>query len=132
MSENPTVTYACSEVAEPPFCNKAGMDALAAKDATIEDLSRKLEEARREATLHKEISDAREFELKQAEAGQLEKTGQYGETKSDQAYQVIGTLASLANCFEHPEVIRALDYFSSDHFDPEFLPFAVLEGKSND
>jgi len=52
-----------------------------------------------------------------------EAVGQYGETKSDQAYQVIGTLASVANCFEDPEVQRALDYFSGDGFDPKFLPF---------
>lgn len=45
------------------------------KDATIEDLSRKLEEARgrintleSQCTMFQEISDAREFELKQAEA----------------------------------------------------------------
>ena len=75
-----------------------------------EDLSRKLEEARKRI-------------------GELERTGKYGETKSEQAYQVIGSLATIANRFEHPEVIRALDYFSSDEFDPEFLPFAIFEGK---
>jgi hypothetical protein len=32
------VTYAYSESVEPPYCNKAGMDALAAKDARIAEL----------------------------------------------------------------------------------------------
>lgn len=59
----------------------------------------------------------------QAGDGGGPEVGQYGETKSDQAYQVIGTLASVANCFDDPEVQRALDYFSEDRFDPKFLPF---------
>ena len=57
------------------------------------------------------------------EPGTGEPVGQYGETKSEQAYQVIGTLATVGECFEDPEVQRALDYFSSDKFDPNFLPF---------
>ncbi len=79
-----------------------------------------------------EAKDARIAELEDAlgRLGEMEKPGKYGETKSEQAYQVIAYLAGLANCFEHPEIIRALDYFSSDLFDPEFLPF-TLEGKSD-
>lgn len=49
--------------------------------------------------------------------------GPDGETKSDQAYHVIATLASEPECFYHEEVQRALDYFSDDGFDPNFLPF---------
>jgi hypothetical protein len=51
--------------------------------------------------------------------------GPDGETKSDQAYQVIGTLASVGDCFDDPEVQRALDYFCEDGFDPDFLPFRI-------
>lgn len=40
-----------------------------------------------------------------------------------EAYQVIGALADKAGLFEHPEVQRVLDYFSSGTFEGEVLPF---------
>lgn len=45
------------------------------------------------------------------------------ETKSAQAYQVIGNL--LWQCAQHDtdEGTRALDYFSQDEFDEDFLPW---------
>lgn len=107
----------------------------------------KMNALKAEVRFHKEIAEAREFDfheaekqiaiekaenaslrellfIKDARIAELKKTCENGETKSAQAYQVIGALASLASCFEHSEVIRALDYFASDRFDPEFLPFA--------
>ena len=41
--------------------------------------------------------------------------------KVAQAYQVIGVLTS--GTVSQSEEIRALDYFASDVFDPNFLPF---------
>ena len=47
-----------------------------------------------------------------------------GEMKSAQAYQVIGILVMEAGLFEHPEAIRALDYFSeTGKYDDDFLPW---------
>jgi hypothetical protein len=45
------------------------------------------------------------------------------ETKSGQAYQVIGNLLSECGLFESPEGQRALDYFSQDGYDDDFLPW---------
>lgn len=42
-----------------------------------------------------------------------------------EAYQVIGALATHAGLFEHPEVTRALDYFSNDKLDGSLLPWAI-------
>ena len=41
-----------------------------------------------------------------------------------QAYQVIGILAENANLFDHPEVVRALDYFASNEYQEDFLPLS--------
>lgn len=108
----------------------------------LEEARGRIAELEADVTFHKEIADAREFDFHEAEKRAVEPTDEDGFTKSEQAYQVIGVLATIANCFEHPEVTRALDYFSSDRFDPEFLPFsasaicaalesAALEGKSD-
>lgn len=43
-----------------------------------------------------------------------------------EAYQVIGALAAAAGLFDHPEVIRALDYFGYEEWrraGAEILPF---------
>jgi hypothetical protein len=45
------------------------------------------------------------------------------ESAMGQAYQVIGALAHVANMMGDPAVIKALDYFSSNMFDPKFLPW---------
>jgi len=42
-----------------------------------------------------------------------------------QAYQVIGPIASEASLFDHPDVQRALDYFSENRYSEEFLPFSL-------
>lgn len=42
-----------------------------------------------------------------------------------EAYQVIGALADAAGLFDHPEVQRALDYFSKAP-DGSLLPFGPL------
>lgn len=44
------------------------------------------------------------------------------EEKIAQAYQVIGHLLDLSG-FDGGEGERALDYFSGDEFDPDFLPW---------
>lgn len=46
-----------------------------------------------------------------------------------QAYQVIGALAGEAGVFEHPEAVRALDYFHRGEFDEGFLPFKLGKRK---
>jgi len=43
-----------------------------------------------------------------------------------QAYQVIGAIASEAGLLDHPEVQRALDYFSENRYREDFLPFCLL------
>ena len=45
------------------------------------------------------------------------------ETKIAQAYQVIGTLLTRSGNFETKEGQRALDYFSSNTVDENFLSF---------
>lgn len=45
------------------------------------------------------------------------------EAKSAQAYQVIGSLLSQCGLFESEEGTRALDYFSQDDYDDDFLPW---------
>lgn len=45
------------------------------------------------------------------------------EAKSGQAYQVIGNLLSQCGLFESKEGTRALDYFSRDEFNDDFLPW---------
>lgn len=60
--------------------------------------------------------------------GQIETANEQADaqfTKSDQAYQVIGALSHHFDAFEHPDVQRALDYFSNDEYDPEFLPWVM-------
>lgn len=52
----------------------------------------------------------------------LSPKGGEAEAVAGEAYQVVGVLASAAGLFDHPEVIRALDYFSGDLAD-EILPF---------
>ena len=52
-----------------------------------------------------------------------------GELKSAQAYQVIGELAGVAGLFEHPEVVRALDYFGDAKKVDQDFPRFVIEGK---
>lgn len=42
-----------------------------------------------------------------------------------QAYQVIGAIASEAGLFEHPDVQRALDYFSESRYREDFLPLSL-------
>lgn len=49
-------------------------------------------------------------------------TAEQLEDKIGQAYQVIGYLLEQAG-FDGGAAARALDYFSSDAFDPEFLPW---------
>ena len=47
---------------------------------------------------------------------------------SGDAYQVIGALADAAGLFDHPEVIRALDYFGYEEWRKpgvEILPFGA-------
>ena len=44
-------------------------------------------------------------------------------SKSDHAYQVVGTLLSLLGAFETAEGQRALDYFCGDEYDGDFLPW---------
>jgi hypothetical protein len=53
-----------------------------------------------------------------------------------QAYQVIGAIATEAGLFDHPEVQRALDYFSENRYREGFLPFSLhpvdaVSGKLN-
>ncbi|MER8913742.1 hypothetical protein NKI32_07870 [Mesorhizobium sp. M0761] len=45
------------------------------------------------------------------------------ETKSGQAYQIIGNLLWRCGLHESEEGTRALDYFSQDGFDDDFLPW---------
>lgn len=47
------------------------------------------------------------------------------DTVAGEAYQVIGSLADAAGLSEHPEVQRALDYFSSSEPDGSLLPFII-------
>ena len=50
------------------------------------------------------------------------------EKVSGEAYQIIGALASEANLFEHPAVVRALDYFGYEQWrepEAEILPWYV-------
>ncbi|AWC24965.1 hypothetical protein CO731_04458 [Aminobacter sp. MSH1] len=49
------------------------------------------------------------------------------EAKSGQAYQVIGWLLSECGLFETAEGQRALDYFSEDAFDDDFLPWPATK-----
>ncbi|MEM9015197.1 MAG: hypothetical protein AAGB02_08840 [Pseudomonadota bacterium] len=44
-----------------------------------------------------------------------------------QAYQVIGVLAHKAGLFDHPDVQRALDYFSRNQYREDFLPFSIRD-----
>jgi hypothetical protein len=46
-------------------------------------------------------------------------------TVAGEAYQVIGAIAAAAGLMEHPEVQRALDYFSGETFDGSILPFGA-------
>jgi hypothetical protein len=48
-----------------------------------------------------------------------------------EAYQVIGLLASAVGLFDHPEIVRALDYFSTGWSDPgtEILPWNIPDRK---
>lgn len=53
-----------------------------------------------------------------------------------EAYQVIGILAHKAKLFDHPEVIRALDYFGYEGYKRkgkkgEILPFYISEKQDN-
>lgn len=53
-----------------------------------------------------------------------------------QAYQVIGAIATEAGLSDHPEVQRALDYFSENRYREGFLPFSLhpvdaVSGKLN-
>lgn len=41
-----------------------------------------------------------------------------------QAYQVIGAIIAHFDLPDDPELIRALDYFAANKFDPKFLPWA--------
>jgi hypothetical protein len=56
-------------------------------------------------------------------AADIRRILQRPEQVAAEAYQVIGGLAHVAGLFEHPEVIRALDYFSGEPFDGSILPF---------
>lgn len=47
-----------------------------------------------------------------------------------EAYQVIGVVASAAGLFDHPDIQRALDYFSGD-LSGEILPFDVAGTKQD-
>lgn len=47
-----------------------------------------------------------------------------------QAYQVIGAIASEAGLFDHPDVQRALDYFSENRYRKDFLPFSLRPVKT--
>ncbi len=42
-----------------------------------------------------------------------------------QAYQVIATLANAANLSDDAEVQRALNYFSANLYQENFLPFSI-------
>tara|TARA_R110000765_G_scaffold339208_1_gene429360 strand:- start:141 stop:389 length:249 start_codon:yes stop_codon:yes gene_type:complete len=42
-----------------------------------------------------------------------------------QAYQVIGAITSEAGLLDHPEVQRALNYFSENRYRDDFLPFSL-------
>jgi len=48
-----------------------------------------------------------------------------GQEIMGQAYQVIGAIASEAGLFDHPDVQRALDYFSENRYREDFLPFSL-------
>ena len=48
--------------------------------------------------------------------------------KVAQAYQVIGLLLDAVKQFDSPEGQRALDYFSSDQVDEDFLPWTLETG----
>jgi hypothetical protein len=112
-----------------------------------EKIRAKIVDLEAQVTLHKEIADAREFDFHEAEKqiALLKEISSNSvlalkdlperqfakiriealETKSAQAYQVIGALSTHFDAFEHPDVQRALDYFSSDGYDPEFLPWVM-------
>lgn len=47
-----------------------------------------------------------------------------------QAYQVIGAIASEAGLFDHPDVQRALGYFSENRYRKDFLPFSLRPVKT--
>ncbi|QKC90611.1 hypothetical protein EB230_21045 [Mesorhizobium sp. NZP2234] len=49
------------------------------------------------------------------------------ENKSGQAYQVIGALLWQCGLHETAEGTRALDYFSQDAYDDDFLPWPKSE-----
>jgi hypothetical protein len=57
------------------------------------------------------------------------------ETIAAQAYQVLGALAADAGLYEHPEVLRAMDYFSgiANGKPPadDFLPWAIQHEPTN-
>lgn len=45
------------------------------------------------------------------------------QNKTGDAYQVIGTLAYYAGLFDDDETMRALDYFSHEGYEDDFLPW---------
>ena len=52
-------------------------------------------------------------------------TNRRGQEIMGQAYQVVGAIASESGLFEHPDVQRALDYFSEGRYREDFLPFSL-------
>lgn len=53
-----------------------------------------------------------------------------GEYRIAEAYQVIGAIANAGGLFEHPDVQRALTYFSEAKPEGEILPFSLADQKA--